>query len=71
MNKCNCLVSKYSFVVMKNYKWTPVMMRYPYEIKLITIHGESLDEIESKRDDIKKQLEKKYGEQYKVWVNIE
>ena len=69
---CKCLISHYDFFIFKKEnKWLPAFLsRLPIETKSLIIHGESLDEIELKRDEIKNQLEKKYGEGYYVVVHV-
>ena len=71
MSDCKCLVVKYVFVIYKKPKtwfqktsWSSVGC--PEAYYRITIHGDSLQEIQTKRDEIKKELLEKYDSDYAV-----
>ena len=72
MTECNCLSSTLAYYVYpKSTKWwhkAPFVIAYPKEKAVITIHGDTLKEIETKRDEIKKQLEEKHGSSFEVFV---
>lgn len=78
---CKCMQSTYEFVVYRvPYRWwhtkaffgvaAPNEVQFGFDRKRITIHADSLTELERKRDDIKKQLEKKHGDKYEVSVYL-
>lgn len=72
MGECKCLTVRYGFNV---YKPLTLFQRLnflaPADIaqqELITFHGDTLEEIKVKRDEIKKQLVEKWGDRYSVEV---
>ena len=74
MSECNCIKSTFVFYVFERpNKWwhkLPFVDTLPTATKILTIHGDTLKEIETKRDEIKNQLKEKYGVKYFVKVYV-
>lgn len=75
-SECKCFSSTYEFNV---YKWTKPHHfffggrdTYPTETKIVTIQGNTIEEIESKRDEIKNKLREEWDkERYVIRVYIQ
>ena len=79
MSECACLQSTYEFSIYKRVKHKTVIGRFfgsnteswPKVTKIITVNGKTIEELETRRDDIKNQLEIKYPtDKYyiRVWI---
>lgn len=70
MSECN-LQTKYAFTRYEKpskwyHKW--VHIQYPCGTRYFTIGGNSVEEIRIKKDGIKNQLQKEWGDKYEIRV---
>lgn len=72
MDNCSCLTTTCTFYTVKkpNKWWEKLVTDIPKDVETLTIHGDTLKDIVSKRDDIKKQLQDKYGSNYYIGVYV-
>lgn len=74
MPDCKCLTSTYEFIVYKKHrKWWQDLLttQYPEERKVITVHGDTIEELEEQSQLIVDSLYKKYNEEeFTIWSYI-